>query len=102
MTAGALALAGACVLGMALPNESHGQEPAGAASPAPMAPGRELDARSDDAPGPAELVLEGEPIDDATRREQAGAGLLGLSGWTVLGVLGGLWLALRWRRTRRS
>jgi len=56
------------------------------------------------APAPvaeAGALTDEAPMDEAARAEQRQAGVLGLTGWTVLGVGGGLWLALRWRRTHR-
>lgn len=48
------------------------------------------------------VPVEGEPVDEETRAAERQAGFLGLSGWTILGIGGGLWLALRWRRTHRK
>lgn len=54
------------------------------------------------APGDLGATSDSAPITEDARAEQRLAGLLGLSIWTVVGIATGLWLALRWRRTRRG
>lgn len=86
-----------------LSSRAHGQE-ASALGSAPVADvvGTDDPAGVAATPGDVGHPTDNAPITAEARAEQRMAGVFGLSVWTVVGIATGLWLALRWRRTRRG